>query len=60
MPPPGPGADRCVDPALGGALASYVSLSERFGRERALCEPAQLIEEVAAEVVGMYLGDRDA
>ena len=56
----GPGADRCVDPALGGALASYVSLSERFGRERALREPAELIAEVAAEVAGLYLRDRDA
>jgi glycerate kinase len=47
----GPGADDSLTPALGGYLADVVSLVERFGRDRALREPAELISIVAHEMV---------
>jgi glycerate kinase len=47
----GPGADDSLNPALGGYLADVVSLVERFGRDRALREPAELISIVAHELV---------
>ena len=47
----GPGAERCLDPSRGGVLAAVFSLTERFGLERAMAEPARLIAEVAEEIV---------
>jgi glycerate kinase len=47
----GPGSDNALNPALGGYLADVVSLVERFGRDRALREPAMLISRVARELV---------
>jgi glycerate kinase len=47
----GPGAERCVGDPADGLLRGAVSLAERFGRERALREPAALIRRVTAEIV---------
>lgn len=47
----GPGAEDCVDPAKGGALAKFISLTDRFGESRAKRYAAASIEEVAAEIV---------
>jgi glycerate kinase len=51
----GPGAADCTDASRGGFLRSYVSLSERFGAQRALAEPAVLICQMAREVVSAEL-----
>jgi glycerate 2-kinase len=48
----GEGAEDCIDPSKGGALHRYVSLTERFGLNRALRETATLVELVAREMVG--------
>jgi glycerate kinase len=45
----GPGAERCLR-SHGGFLERAVSLSERFGRDRAMTETAALIEGVAREL----------
>ncbi len=47
----GPGAEACLDPAQGGSLASYVSLTDRFGLERAMKDTAALVAQVAEEVM---------
>ena len=47
----GPGAEACLDPAQGGSLASYVSLTDRFGLERAMKDTAALVAQVAEEVI---------
>ncbi|MCP3905494.1 MAG: glycerate kinase [Planctomycetes bacterium] len=44
----GEGADECVGD---GRLSGYVSLSERYGRERAMSETAAVLAEAAREVV---------
>lgn len=54
----GPGADACVDAAKGGWLAGIVSLSDRYGRQRSLAEPATLLAETTAEVVRGWHGGR--
>jgi glycerate kinase len=46
----GPGAEDCINSAKGGMLASYISLADRFGRERAIDQTAALIAQVAQEV----------
>ncbi len=48
----GPGVEACLDPAQGGSLASYVSLADRFGADRAMREAADLVAQVAGEVIG--------
>lgn len=47
----GPGADRCIDPAQGGMLQRYISMSERFGIERAMREAEALLMELTTEVI---------
>lgn len=47
----GDGAERCIDRASGGCLDAYVSLADRFGRDRAMSETAVLIDEIAEEIV---------
>jgi glycerate kinase len=47
----GPGAEECVDESR-GRLAGYVSLTARFGRDRAMREPASLVARVAGEEAG--------
>jgi hypothetical protein len=47
----GPGAADALNPAKGGALKKFVSLTDRFGESQARREAAQLIETVAAEIV---------
>ena len=51
----GPGAEQCKDPAHGDYLRGYVSLSDRYGLERALREPEPLISELAREIVAAEL-----
>ena len=51
----GPGAEQCMDSAHGGRLRGYVSLSARYGLERALQEPEPLISELAREIVAAEL-----
>src|SRR5439155_4586783 len=51
----GPGAEQCMDPVHGGHLLGYVSLSDRYGLERALREPEPLISELAREIVAAEL-----
>jgi hypothetical protein len=40
-----------MDPARGGLIQRTVSLAERFGEERALREPATLLEAIARVIV---------
>jgi glycerate kinase len=47
----GPGAQDTTNPARGGHLQSYISLAERFSPEQAMHNPAELIAQVAAEIV---------
>ncbi len=47
----GPGAEACTDPAENGLLQRAIGLAERFGHERAVREPATLLEAVARMVV---------
>jgi glycerate kinase len=47
----GPGADDCTNPTRGGLLRNFVSLSDRFGMDCAMREPARLIELVSQEAV---------
>jgi glycerate kinase len=46
----GPGAEDCTRPEKGGLLREVDSLAARFGPERAMREPAALIEEAAFEI----------
>lgn len=47
----GPGAERCLESAgEGGPLRAFVSLSDRYGRGRALTDTARCVAEAAAEV----------
>jgi glycerate kinase len=48
----GPGAEACTDPSRHGLLTGYVSLTERYGPERAMRDTALLVEDVARRVVG--------
>lgn len=50
------GAERCCDPTHGGLLHSFLSLSERFGQNRAMRETASLIEQVAHDLVAPMVG----
>ena len=50
----GPNAKHCTNQAAGGSLASYVSLDDRYGRERAMRETAPLLAETAADVARSF------
>jgi glycerate kinase len=52
----GAGWETCLAAAEGGALAAVVSLTERFGTERARAKTAACIAAVAAEVVDGIAG----
>lgn len=45
------GADECVGSPHEGLLQSFVSLTGRYGADRAMNEPAACIEETAAEII---------
>jgi len=47
----GPGVEHCIDPARGGMLRRYFSMSERFGMTRAISEPEALLAALTEEVV---------
>lgn len=47
----GPGAEDCINPATGGVLRRYVDLTDRFGREHAMNQPAECIAQIARELV---------
>jgi glycerate kinase len=47
----GLGAEAVIDPARGGFLHRFVSLSERYGEERAMRETESAITEAAREIV---------
>ncbi len=52
----GPGAARTVAPAAGACFAAYVSLTERYGADRARREPALLLRQAAERAVREFLG----
>ena len=54
----GPGARHCVGDPDRGLLLGYISLEERFGRERALREPAELLAQIAEEVARDWASGR--
>lgn len=47
----GPGFEACLDRSRGGLLRSCASLSDRFGVDRAMKEPAAALTALTAEVV---------
>lgn len=53
----GLGAERCVDPEA-GLLKAFVSLTERFGRERAMKDAAKLVGMAAMSVIQDGAGSR--
>ncbi len=47
----GPGAERCVGETRWGLLRDVLSLEDRYGRERALSEPAELVSAATLELI---------
>jgi glycerate kinase len=54
----GPGAEECVEPAVGGTLMRYISLEERYGRDRALRDTAAALEEASLAALRAWITDR--